>query len=290
MIRAYVRPPKDMSRAMWRIANALEKYAPADVRIVQDPSEELDIYVLHVISLDFQPFAARLRKPYAVMQYCTGCDGGRGDMTPWYPMLERATMTWSYYDLSAHIDRFYHAPLGIDQVFRKPQPAVDRDVLVMTSGFVNGQGQEAIDPLVKAAHALGPCDTVHLGPMPTNVTQPFPSFLYRPTDEDLAEMYARTRWVGALRYMEGFEMGAAEGLACGARPIMFDRPEARKWFDDLAYFVPETTDEAALQVSLEQVLRFASAEVHPAARELALQRFNWRPLVEGFWARVKENL
>jgi glycosyltransferase involved in cell wall biosynthesis len=287
-VKAYVKAPEQLSRAMYRVANALERYALDDVFIVQEPAEA-DLLVLHVIGREALELASKLGRRYAVIQYCTG---GGADLAAWRPLWARAKLTWSYYDLAAHMPagaEFYRAPMGLDPIFRQsilPWPP-GRDVGVLTSGYVNGRGQESIEEPTRAAQALG-LEAVHLGPRPDGVSDDLTMrCYYKLADTELRKLYHRCRWIAALRYVEGFEMPAAEGLACGARPIVFDRADMRDWYQDHAVFVPECSGEM-LTARLKRIMSKPPRPVTPEERAVVLERFNWKTIIAGFWQRIKE--
>lgn len=272
---------------MYRVANALEKYAPDDVTIV-DREDEADMLVLHVIGLEAVNY--RRDKQVAVMQYCTGTgDRTKENMAPWFPLWDRACLVWSYYDLREFIPtNFYHAPLGIEPLFRQQAAEeVDRKYLVMTSGYVNGMPQEAIEEPTLAAQRLGK-QAVHLGKIPVGLTQDLDMNLAHDiTDVQLLDLYRKCEWVAGLRYVEGFELGVVEGLAQGARPVVFDRPDNRRWFGPHAFYVPECTGPELTEM-LTALFAQASAPVSREERMAVLPQFSWKTLVTEFWHRVKE--
>lgn len=104
-------------------------------------------------------------------------------------------------------------------------------------------------------------------------------------DRKLAGLYSMCQFVAGLRRCEGFEMPAAEGLLCGARPIMFDAPHYRAWFDGLAEFIPET-DAASVTNALEGLFREGAVPVSQSEKWDARGRFDWQRLVTGFWTKV----
>ena len=55
-------------------------------------------------------------------------------------------------------------------------------------------------------------------------------------DKTLAKYYSQCEFVSGLRRIEGFELPVIEGLLCGARPICFDIPDYRHWFDKLGFY------------------------------------------------------
>ena len=91
--------------------------------------------------------------------------------------------------------------------------------------------------------------------------------------------------MSGLRRIEGFELPAAEGLLCGARPIMFDRPHYRDWFNKWAIFIPEGNREEVLQSLIDvfqQEYRPVTLEEIAEARQL----FDWQSIINGFWRYI----
>jgi glycosyltransferase involved in cell wall biosynthesis len=283
-MKVFVDPiPNTLSLAMHRVAGALKRYAPPEIRVVQRP-EDADLQVMHVIGLDSMD---PLRAPrYAVIQYCLCTTGISKE---WSPIWAEADLVWSYYDLVPHMDgvaNFYQSPLGGDDAFMQDHPIRVRDIGVVTSGYVTGPGAEAIEEVAIAASLVG-LKTVHLGPIPTGMKQ-IPrgwKSVHRISDEVLASFYHRSLWVSGLRYVEGFELPAVEGLLCGARPILFDRKEMWRWYGEHGVFVPELhgTELVKLLVSL-----FENGPQEVSDEELAQARktFNWEQIAEGFWQGV----
>lgn len=294
MLRAYVKAPGVLSRAMHRTAAALERYAPPEVDIVYTPLAA-DMEVLHTIGYaDLVQEVERVRADghrYAVMQYCLA-SAGAPDMLSWLPLWENSVGVWSYYDLVAHlIDAgvnaptggwMYHAPLGVDSDVFHRVPSMAQ-YTILTSGYVpEAEGVlECLDAVTQTGGRM-----FHLGPedsrYPDNVDQ-----LLGIGDEELARRYSASRFVSGLRRIEGFELPAAEGVVCGARPVMFDLPCYRAWYQDLAEYVPEGTHDevtAALVDLFQQPPNPVTADEMEQARE----RFNWETLAAGFWAQVLE--
>lgn len=281
-MKVCVRAPRHLSKAMFRVENALKRFAPPSVSFVETGAEA-DLQVLHVIGADAITYESEADK-VAVVQYCYKT-AGEG---PWASLWERSTCVWSYYDLQAfmpHSVRFYHAPLGVDRAFRGMFAKGVRDVGVVTSGYVHGAGAEAIEQVVQAAFARG-LKTVHLGPMPVGLTRNLPlswSNVHEISDGILASVYRRAQWVSGLRHVEGFELPALEGLCCGARPILFDRADMRQWYEGHALFVPE---DDALEETLLKLFAAPPAPVTEDERQSVLDRFDWEPIVRGFWERA----
>jgi hypothetical protein len=285
-MKVFVRPPQHMSLAMFRVADVIARSRPEGVELVAN-EDDADLLILHVIGLDAINY--RTDKPCAVLQYCVNTGSDVVDW--WQPLWQRARAIWSYYDLRAYMPagaRFYHAPLGVSENFTRPFEERTRDVGVFTSGYVTGPGAEAIEEAVVACARVGR-PSLHLGPRPVGMSEHVKCNSTRGfiPDDLLAAMYQRTRYVSGLRFVEGFELPALEGLACGARPIMFDRPDAHQWFDAHAVFVPECHGEE-LTEHLVKILATDPEPVSAAEHWSVAAKFNWEDLTGGFWKMIME--
>lgn len=293
MMRVFVEPTGLHSRAMKRVAAALTRYAPPEVEIVARP-EVADLLVLHVISFDAMEFGRKARaggQRYAPIQYClasTECT----EPWHWYPFWRNAAAVWSYYDLAEHAERegfrFWRAPLGLDDEFRRPAPLAQRDRLVVTSGYVAGPRAEAIEEVWRAA-GIASVRAIHVGPgqIEGMLTAPIGWRACQDLDDRrLADIYRRATWVSGLRHAEGFELPAAEGLACGARAILFDQPSQRHWYGHLAEYLPDVAGDALVE-RLVKIFE-APRPVSDRERGEALERFDWEPICCGFWELIKE--
>lgn len=281
-LKVSVSPPQS-DRAIQRVADALAKYKPAHVQITDEASA--DLVVLHVIGRQDQVTKkAKGLKKYAVIQYAV-----RSTLRPstkgWLPLWQGAEAVWSYYDLKALCEQdkqeadfsFYHAPLGVDKVFRPSKRKKKYIMMTNSHSYLT----ESVREVILAAQRVNR-SVFHLG-----------SELHRPhvvcksgiSDEELAEMYSECEFVSGLRRVEGFELPVVEGLMCGARPVCFDRPHYRQWFDGLAEFIPETPRNEVID-SLEKLFRSGAKPVTAIQRLEVAQRFSWEQLVAGFWKRI----
>jgi hypothetical protein len=282
-MKVFLHPTGLHSRAMLRVAEALIKYAPSDVTFAAKPAQA-DVQVLHVISEE----SCRLRSKapeYVAIQYCLKSAGGNEQ--DWKQFWHDARFVWSYYDLSEKINgnSFYFSPLGVDgSVFRLhnfPRHSV------VTSGFVSGVDAEPIEEMALAAekHNL---QINHVGPPTIQGMNQYPKKFkshLNILDSELVDLYNSALWVSAMRHTEGFEMPAIEGLACGARPICFDRPDMHQWYNGHAVFVPESSGDELLNV-LTNVLHSPPAPVTILEREQVLQKFSWPKIAKGFWQKM----
>jgi hypothetical protein len=306
-IRVHVKPTGLHSRAMVRVANALERYAPSHVTIARSPNDA-DLIVLHVIGSDAIDYARSFEhtgQRYAVIQYCYRTAAPLGVNAPWLNLWQSADLVWSYYDLSTVAEcagfNFYHAPLGLDDVFATApaQPHLGRARVIVTTGYVSGSGPgaEPIEDVWIAAKCAG-VGIIHIGPanvvgMRLDVTREVHTDI---SDTLLAEIYGRATWVSALRRTEGFELPGIEGLSCGARPIVFDNADNRHWYGDGDY-ANYVKDRGGIDL-VDDLLKIFTRRVpslvsrsEPSAisnEDLARVRnkFNWRTICEGFYGAL----
>lgn len=286
-MRVFLAPTGLYSKAMVRVANALTRYAPSSVQVV-DRQSDADLAILHVIGDAISAVQRILseRRRYVAIQYCVNPCREEVDC---HCLWRNADLVWSYYDLSpfAQADgfQFYHAPLGIDDAFRR-EPFVQtfRENLVITSGYVDGPRAEAISEVWQAA-AIAGVEAIHVGPQQIEGMQTQPTkwnARHDLTDEELASLYGRAAFVSGLRHVEGFEVVAAEGLACGARPIMFWQPATTHWYGGFAEYVEDRSGED-LVGDLVSVMTKDYRQVSPIERERAVAKFDWQRICTGFW-------
>lgn len=290
--KVHLEPTGLFSPAMVRIANALERYLPGGYRVT-GRREDADLLVLYAIGADAIPTCADLHlrgRRYAIVQCCLQTSGAQP--RDWYTAWRYADVVWSYYDLSACCEeaggRFYHAPLGVDDVFKQRlQAANSGEDLVITSGHVDGPGAECISPVWAAARQAR-MRTVHVSTRDVHGAPAgaHPDEYRVPSDEHLARLYSRARFVAALRHGEGFELPAAEGLLCGARPILFGQPATMRWYGNLALFIRDQSDCNATYSSLVSLLSEGHQPVTEHERMAAAARFDWEAIANGFWAEV----
>lgn len=303
-LRVFLDPVGMYSRAMVRIANSLRRHRPSYVRIVSTP-DEADLVVMYVISTDAISYAAELAargQRYVAVQCCLQTAGG-DPHRDWSAFWHHAALVWSYYDLSAYASevgfRFYHSPLGLDDAFVAiPELPTPKRRRVITSGFVSGPGAEPIEDVWRAARSCN-LDIVHIGPLPTQIAGILDPDLWarcvkslQPNDTKLATLIRQSTWVAAMRHVEGFELPAAEALACGTMPILFDQPTIRRWYGDMAVTVPECSGDQLTQLLMFLFLNESQNNYQHASvvsdhtRRMAITRFDWSAIVNAFWHRL----
>jgi hypothetical protein len=261
--------------AMERIVNAIKRYAPEEIEFV-DTDEEADLVIIYAyahrrkVGWRTQRLTAQGKK-YAIVQ--TSIRSTRNPGTEdWLYIWEDAQVVWSYYNLTKLLleDRiegfkfnFYYAPLGVDSKVFKEVPT--RENLI-----IYGENRDECSNQVIEAIMLSGYSGFMLG---TGIT-----------DQELVKKYSQSKFVCALRHKEGFELPVIEGLLCGATPIVFDRPETRKWFDGLAIFIDEGNHKQIVN-SLKMIFDNPSV-VTEEQKQLVRQRFNWETIIKGFWERI----
>lgn len=289
MIKAFLRPTGLHSPAMLRVSAALAAAAPPSVELVA--KRAADLVLLHVISPDAIAHARELRAHgcrYAVAQYCLGSTSLPARES-WYEFWRGAEMVWSYYDLTAEAAdlgfKFYHSPLGVDEVFRGPITE-ERRPMVVTTGTVSGPGAEPIEEVWQAANEIG-LGALHVGPAQVvGMDQPANwRSVSNISDRALAKLYQSATWVSGLRHVEGFELPAAEGLCCGARPIMFRQPAIEHWYGDTVECIKENSGEELVR-ELVSLIQTTPRVVTAEERERTLGVFNWVKIARGFWGKV----
>ena len=276
--------PPTLSQGIFRVARALETYAPSGVRCVPTWAEA-DLVLIHTIGIAGMAEAIGSVKDYAIFQYCTGRTGG-GSPDEWRNIWRCAKLVSSYYELTAApwevgnfgSINFHRTPLGVDTDVFRPCTCAPQ-FLVGTSGYV--ADQECLGEWGVVAAGRG---HFHLGPDGV-VGAPGVTYANGVPDGELAKRWSRCRFVSGLRRVEGFELPAYEGLACGARPVMFDREDARHWMGEHAIYVREAGG-AELIASLREVVGARCPPVTEAERQWVKDTFSWARFAAEWWARV----
>lgn len=266
-------PAITSSRALTRVEKAFETYAPDITLPIIQVVGRLDQLKVQVASLP----------NYGVMQYVL-----RSTLRPhtrdWIDLWRRARVVWSYLDLQklCYEDgivpdfNFYHAPLGCESAAFFPIANSDKHFRVLTTG--RSWLTESVRECVLAATSLG-AQAVHIG---TSAQRGNLTIVNGIDDTNLNFLYNQSSYVSGLRRIEGFELPAVEALFTGTCPILFDQSHYRKWYGDLACFIPEG-GRTEVEASLTALF---SKEPPSVNIELARARFNWPTLLQGFKDRL----
>lgn len=310
-MKVYLKPETD-SRGIVRVHDALIKYLPEGVEVVEN-AKESDLEIIHVYGRHdaIERRVRRLQdanKPYAMIQYAL-----RSTISPntsdWIGMWEKARLVWSYYDLPELCRedemgdsfgdsylmpgfKFYYAPLGVD-------PNVFRDTAV-ENGFRGSFGDPKLHRrftiMATSQHALAE-GTRECAFATKRVKRemlfvghdlrrgPDIVCVNNLSDDELANYYGQCDFVSGLRRIEGFEFPVIEGALCGARPIVFDKPHYRKWFNDFAIFIPEGSRSSVID-HLESIFKENIPLVSEEEKAIIRERFDWNKIITNFWNKI----
>jgi len=268
------------SRGISRVTDNLEKYIPKD--IVLTTREDAELIILHVVGRNIHITAEaqeilKSGKQYAVIQYAWKSTRNP-EAKDWEFLWNNARFVWSYYDLSKYVSNFYHAPIAADPAIFYQQPE-EKKYLVGTLGDILCYKVECFGEVHLAAyHQVG--KVVHVGKPPYH--NPIVDYVTDISDDDLRMIYNQCKWFSTLRRKDGFELPAVEALLCGTRPIMFDTPNYRQWFDGLVEFIPEGTVGDTVN-TLSKLFKSRNNPVTDADIEETKRRFDWETISKGFW-------
>lgn len=289
-MRVRIEPAEQNDIAINRIRDALKKYAPDGLEFIENHADfDVDLLVMIVNGRcgRTKRRMAEARKydaNIAVMQISLASTRNPF-VKDWLPVWNYAERIWSYYDLPKIAREqgiaptfesvFYHAPLGVDSEVFKPSGA-KKEYLAMavTKGYLTESTRE----ILAAVRHFGVV-AAYVGPH-INGLKDVDQFT-NITDEELADLYSKSHYICALRRLEGQDLPAAEGLLCGARPIVFDRPD-QTWSPSFLT-IPEVDREQIIQ-DLIKVLRSDYAPVTQSEIEYAKEIFDWQTFAEGFWS------
>jgi hypothetical protein len=281
------------SPAIQRTIRELTIYAPPSVTIVPTV-EDADIVVYHVIGRRDHMLMSTHNileqgKKYAMIQIAL--QSTRNPKTAeWLVLWKRAKLVWSYYDIPYLMEQentsvdmnFLHTPLGVNTstFYHKGGTVEDRTYTSQTNGVVTNA--ECIYENFDAAAKVGG-KVAHFGTgleFRRNV-----DYFGRISDFELNNLYNRCKYVSGLRRKDGFELSAAEGIICGARPIMFDNHNYRQWFGRFAEFIPER-DYGHVVSDLVKLFKAPYREVTEEEIRLAKALFSWESISKVFWTRL----
>ena len=295
-MKVYLELPTQ-NRGLQRVYNALVKYKPNEIEITHDESEA-DLVIFHIIGrhdqVESKTIDLRARDiPYAMIQYVLKSTQ-KPSAVEWIDMWNNAKLVWSYYDLKQIVideglrfepfnpDNFYFAPLGADsEVFYERNMNVGTErpitITVLSQHALSEGAREASFAVQNVGGHL-----MHIG---HNLRRKNTSYIENAEDDRLAKVYSVSKYVGGLRRIEGFELPCIEGLLCGARPILFDRPHYRKWYGDLAEYIPENSREGVIE-SLTELFKKEVRPVTLAEKSVVLDRFDWKRIITNFWNKL----
>lgn len=181
---------------------------------------------------------------------------------------------------------FLHAPLGVDSsVFKFYEGRDDKyahggnGYVILTSGL--SRLQESVREC-EIASDIVERHMFHLGRRVSG--RPHVTCAEGMSDLELAKVYSTCEFVSGLRRTEGFELPAAEGLLCGARPILFDSANYRFNYKDWGLYIREGSRQEVVD-QLVDIFKQGAEPVTTHEREEAAHWFNWERVCGEFWQR-----
>jgi len=279
-------------RAITRIADAIKKYLPLEHELVSTKEEADLVFIASYRNRRYTQkqvdWAINNNKKYAIVQVnLRGAELTKCTNTAiWRPMWERAEVVWSFHDLVKSCQEeqtpvnfnFYYAPLGVESdVFKETKS--ERKYLILSTGSGRAWNKECKNEILLAVQGLNR-KIFQLG---TGENTDIITYSNDMDDETLAKYYSQCEFVSGLRRVEGFELPIIEGLLCGARPICFDTPNYRHWFNEIAEFIPEDTHVS------ENLRGLFDKGVRPVAeteKEYVKTNFNWEIILQKLWKMI----
>jgi len=297
VMKVFLSPEDWMSLGIKRVATALVRYKPSDVLLV-NKQEEADHVIVHMVGDGQRKHWINPQQEYSCIQYCLRTTE-LPNTKDWVEVWGRAKAVWSYYDLKSKIAEdlysmphtfdeqfpmnFYYAPLGVDGNVFKPNMPVRKPFLIGTSGYI--AATECVDTVHRVCVERLQRMQFHLGPN-LNLGA-YVTYANSIPDEIVSEFWAQCSFVAGLRAIEGFELPVLEGLACGARPIVFNAPHYTHWFGEHAEVIPEDRNPDAVEAALYDIMSRPVRSVSVAEQREIVKKFNWEPLAKGFWEAIR---
>lgn len=274
----YFEPGFD-SYGISRVNTQMHKYLP-EGNIVSGDSNNAELHVIHVIGRR-DHVLKRAQKilqdgsQYVICQYVLeSCRNP--DPNDWKEIWDNAKFVYSYYNLP--ITNLYHAPLAADPtVFYKED--VEKKYAIGSNGY--DFKNECIGEVQLAVWNTGTIGA-HVGK--NFNSNPIIDYYSNITDDESRKVYNQCKLWSALRRKDGFEMVAVESMLCGVRPIMFDTPNYRQWFDSLVSFIPETSVDG-VSGYVKALIKKDSGAMTDSEIEEVKNRFSWERMMKGFWER-----
>jgi glycosyltransferase involved in cell wall biosynthesis len=270
----------DWGIAFKRISNALHVHAPSWVEWTD--YESADIMIVHVVGGGEVEMCEK-PKPKVIIQHCYFTASAHEiDYAKYW---EQALLAVSFHDLRKYTDKvipYYGMPWGADPAVFKYSNKGRRNIKVMATGHV--AETEGIDKLFEACKTTGFSLFQTGGNFGWDPKHYF--FLPYMEDEDLADILNSTQYVSALRFIEGFELMAIEGLMCGARPLVPDDP-TYDWYREHAITIYKDKD---ITTQLVDIFKVTPNPVSPEEHRQIVEKFSWDKLVRDFFEALKGKL
>jgi hypothetical protein len=230
---------------------------------------DADLVIIPVVT----PIDLDIAEDAVIFQLCYETAGETPDY--WEYVWDKAKLVVSYYDLPIPERlryKFLRMPLGYDPKKFYQDPNVPKVYDAIVTGFVDGGTGEVLSDVWRAGgHIAHVGENLRLGAGYNHFVNI--------SDKKLCELYQQSKYVVALRYVEGFELPVIEGYACGCRPIIFDLPCYTHWFGDFSHKIdPEGDIVSQLRDVKNSTESFA---------DIGVSHYSWENVMRPFWRRIK---
>lgn len=264
-----------------RISPALRKYSPESVEWV-DKEEDADYILVHTVG--GEEFVYMLSKPLNKIinfQHCF-LTVKNIEIEDWESIWENTLINISFHDFNWYTDKKIRkcvTPLGADtSVFVNKKLTKKYDVF----GTGHVAETELLDVVYKACKTTGKT-FLHTG---HNFKWEYPTYIYRDymPITTLVDTLNQTRYISALRDVEGFELMGIEGALCGAVPIV---PNLRTYYyySGFGYFIDMRYDP------YEQIVELLNSDYEELTDEQIdriKEKFNWEKIVKNIFNKIQE--
>ena len=254
------------------------RYAPGDVVFVDEP----DTADLQLVDITRLSDAEHIQcKNYIAHFHCHG-EWSEENIKDYKDIFDKAVMVYTHLDVKG-FDNLVRGPWGTDpfKFYYVKEAESLRIRTILNTGEI--PQTEGIAECVKACEIIGG-QLLHVGPNLGYRSAAY-QFANNLTIDQMRSAYHTVRYVSGLRRVEGFEKPVIEGLLCGAKPICFDTPLYRYWYDGLARFVKEGTFQETTD-DITKIFQEPYKAVTDEEREKALKKFSWKNVAKTYWNSV----
>ncbi len=267
--------------AFKRISYALHKFAPDWVE--WSDYDNADIMIVHVVGGgEIEP--CERPKPKVIIQHCYFTASAHEiDYTKFW---EKALLAVSFHDLRKYTDKnipYYGMPWGADPTVFVQTNKGHRSIKVLATGYI--AETEAIDKVHEAVERTGHV----LYQTGNHFGWPRKNYIHIPfldDDRDFVDILNASQYVSALRFIEGFELMAIEGLMCGARPIVPNDP-TYDWYREHAMTIDRNGDVVG---QLANILKDEPNPISAEEHKQVVDKFSWQRLIPDFYEELQRKL
>jgi len=275
---------KDWSRALHNNNKYIKQFAPDNIEFVESV-DNADYKIVHIIGENELNLCYPFEKTIPFF-YCF-LTGSLYPTMFWRDVVKNVPLVLSYYPLNEWFEEkfnFYRTPLGVDVNIFKRDYRRQKENAVLSTGYVSET--ERIEAFYKAFSMLG-YKVFHVG-------KDFSfgkNFVYfeNVNTEVIVDLYNRSKYVNAIRVVEGYEIGAIEGGLCGARPICLNNNIYSYWYEDFPIYIKDDgfmTDDEVAEAIIIAVLNDKRKEVTEGEMDWLRNRFNIERVYTDLWRNI----